>query len=87
MATTPAGWYDDPFMDGQQRYWDGRRWTEGTRPAEGQTQPWSDWMLVAIVIAGVVGILAHTDQPSLLLGAGLLAALGLSLAAVLRKAS
>jgi Protein of unknown function (DUF2510) len=30
-----AGWYRDPFHRGQERYWDGRMWTQGTR-AEGE---------------------------------------------------
>lgn len=29
----PAGWYADPSVPGQQRYWDGARWTEHTAPA------------------------------------------------------
>lgn len=33
-ATTspPAGWYDDPFGQSEQRYWDGHQWTAGTNP-------------------------------------------------------
>ena len=27
-TTTPPGWYDDPFLRHQLRYWDGGRWTE-----------------------------------------------------------
>jgi len=27
-----AGWYRDPFHRDQERYWDGRMWTQGTRP-------------------------------------------------------
>jgi hypothetical protein len=30
-----AGWYGDPFFRGQERYWNGRVWTQGTREAEG----------------------------------------------------
>lgn len=29
-GTTPAGWYPDPNIGGQQRYWDGQQWTEST---------------------------------------------------------
>jgi hypothetical protein len=29
----PAGWYDDPEQAGQQRFWDGTRWTDDRRPA------------------------------------------------------
>ncbi len=34
---TPAGWYPTP--DGQQRYWDGNRWTEHVAPGTGTTTP------------------------------------------------
>ncbi len=30
---TPAGWYADPGGSGDQRYWDGRSWTEHRAPA------------------------------------------------------
>ena len=28
----PAGWYDDPFTDHLQRYWNGESWTKEIRP-------------------------------------------------------
>jgi hypothetical protein len=34
--TTPAGWYPDPEMPGQQRYWDGTQWTEHRAPGAPQ---------------------------------------------------
>lgn len=33
MSQAP-GWYRDPFFRGQERYWDGRLWTQGTRAPE-----------------------------------------------------
>lgn len=35
------GWYRDPFHRGQERYWDGKIWTQGARPegAEGPGDP------------------------------------------------
>jgi hypothetical protein len=37
MGNVVAGWYQDPTDAGQQRYWDGARWTEATRPASPPT--------------------------------------------------
>ena len=34
MSQAP-GWYPDPFDRGQERYWDGKLWTQGTRPEGG----------------------------------------------------
>ena len=34
----PANWYPDPEVPGQQRYWDGTRWTEHRAPM-GEQQP------------------------------------------------
>jgi len=32
---TPAGWFQDPNVPNQQRYWDGSTWTDQTKEAEG----------------------------------------------------
>jgi hypothetical protein len=32
----PAGWYTDPNGAAQDRYWDGRAWTEHVRPVAGR---------------------------------------------------
>lgn len=34
LNNTPAGWYPAPEQPGQDRYWDGARWTDTFRPAE-----------------------------------------------------
>lgn len=33
MASTPPGWYPDPYDPTTQRYWDGAQWTENRSPA------------------------------------------------------
>lgn len=33
MSDYPAGWYDDPKTEGQERYWDGTGWTHDVRQA------------------------------------------------------
>lgn len=39
-TTTPAGWYADPNVPGQQRYWDGTTWTEHVhQPSPAPTLP------------------------------------------------
>jgi hypothetical protein len=30
---TPAGWYPDPQVPGQQRYWDGAQWSQSVAPS------------------------------------------------------
>ncbi len=41
-AAPPAGWYADPSMPSQQRYWDGAQWTEQTAPGQPASSP-SNW--------------------------------------------
>ena len=46
MSQAP-GWYTDPFIHDQERYWDGRVWTQGTQPdgttaADAEGQPGAD---------------------------------------------
>ena len=38
MSQAP-GWYPDPFNRDQDRYWDGKLWTQGTRPEGGPAGP------------------------------------------------
>ena len=33
-GTEESGWFDDPDVEGQERYFDGSEWTSETRPAE-----------------------------------------------------
>jgi hypothetical protein len=38
-SQAPAGWYDDPEVEGGTRYWDGQRWTE---QRQGSLEPTPD---------------------------------------------
>jgi TM2 domain-containing membrane protein YozV len=38
-GTPQADWYPDPGGSGRERYWDGDRWTDQTRPAGGTAPP------------------------------------------------
>jgi hypothetical protein len=37
----PAGWYSDPTVGNEQRWWDGVDWTEHTRPTVREQAPTS----------------------------------------------
>jgi hypothetical protein len=41
--TTPAGWFPDPQVPGQQRYWNGAAWTEHTAPLHHVALPTTAW--------------------------------------------
>jgi len=59
-VSTPAGWYPQP--DGQQRYWDGERWTESFAPAVAPTAmppaaARKNWLLRHKVITAIGAVL------------------------------
>lgn len=45
-GATPAGWYPDPQMPGQQRYWDGSAWAPSAAPVPSM-QPLSTTLMDA----------------------------------------
>jgi hypothetical protein len=58
-----AGWYDDPEVPGDERYWDGSKWTGQRRPSEskGRLRSWYSslsrgvqWLVAVVVGAGAV---------------------------------
>src|SRR5918999_3492958 len=59
------GWYPDPSGPaGQQRWWDGTRWTEHLQPAPGAAPPGaapksgsSNTLVVVLVVLGVLAVL------------------------------
>ena len=57
--STPAGWYPQP--DGQQRYWDGERWTENVAPGVPPVTPLvaarKNWFLRHKVITAIGAVL------------------------------
>jgi Domain of unknown function (DUF4352)/Protein of unknown function (DUF2510) len=57
---TPAGWYPQP--DGQQRYWDGSKWTDSYAPAAAVViapkKPWFKKKRIMIPLLGLVAIIA-----------------------------
>ncbi len=62
--STPAGWYDDPWEPGSQRWWDGAAWTASTvRPNPGQQgAPGTDWQGDSPGTAGADGRLSEISE-------------------------
>ena len=57
--SNPAGWYPQP--DGQQRYWDGERWTEQFAPGIAQVTPLAaegkNWFLRHKIFTAIIAVL------------------------------
>ena len=66
---TPPGWYPDTQAPGQQRYWDGSKWTENVAPlapAPGvvaQTKKGHGCLYAVLIVIAVVvvGCLLYTS--------------------------
>lgn len=71
MSQAPAGWYTQP--DGQQRYWDGEKWTEHFAPTAAPTTPppppagagsgfaagpQRNWFMRHKILTGLAGVVA-----------------------------
>lgn len=63
-----AGWYPDPQTAEQQRYWDGTRWTEATRPVGGSGRR-KGWLVALAIVAALGMIGAVVLQTALQRGA------------------
>jgi len=57
----PAGWYESPGEQGQDRYWDGGSWTEQRRPA-GEIEP-AFTTQPEVVVAAQPGATSVTPVP------------------------
>jgi hypothetical protein len=83
MSEAPAGWYPDPEVPGQQRYWDGASWTEHRAPGQ-QAGQWAgqqagQWAAppptagnaVAALVCGILSLVMcgfFTGIPAMVLG-------------------
>lgn len=71
MTQTPAGWFSDPQLPGQLRYWDGAGWTAHTQPGAPVSVPLAEGAIAALVlgvlsVAGSCGFL--TGVPAMVVG-------------------
>ncbi|VTR78058.1 DUF2510 domain-containing protein [Cellulomonas hominis] len=81
-----AGWYPDPMGAGGQRWWDGRVWTEYTRPAGGYAPPVQprNPMATAGLVLGIVSLVVNTLTITALVGI-VLSGIGLARASTLQR--
>ena len=80
MSQAPEGWYPDPELRGQQRYWDGTTWTDHRAPGAGQQQWAGQWgsagpqtpgSAIAALVCGILAVLGcmfFTGIPAMVLG-------------------
>jgi hypothetical protein len=71
VTQTPAGWFPDPQMPGQLRYWDGAGWTAHTQPGGmGAALPNAEGAVASLVL-GIVSLVACgflTGIPAMVVG-------------------
>jgi hypothetical protein len=66
VTQTPAGWFPDPQLPGQLRYWDGAAWTAHTQPGGvGEAQPNAEGAVASLVL----GILSTRPAAASVAGA------------------
>lgn len=57
-ATSPAGWYPDPWQQSVWRWWDGTRWTAHLGHATDHRPKLGGWLSWPVAVAGIATILS-----------------------------